>query len=271
MFYVTKIVGFFLQPSAILLILLAAAAVALWLHRNALARWLLVSTVLLYVLFGLSPLANWLLLPLEDRFARPDLSQAKVAGIIVLGGAIDPRIGKWRQVQAMNEAAERMTEGLALARRFPDAKLVFTGGSAAMLYPDAKEAAGAKRLFDDFGLTDPTRVVLEGKARNTWENAILTKALVKPQPGERWLLVTSAWHMPRSIGVFRMAGFAVEPWPVDYRTAGPQDAWRLFSSPSKGLRRLEVAVHEWVGLIGYWLNGWSSSPFPGPAAPQPSP
>lgn len=264
MFYVSKIIGYFLQPSALMLILLVAAVVAMWLKREGLARWLLIGSLAILVIGGVLPLANWLILPLEQRFQRADLSDGKVDGIIVLGGAIDPRIAEGRNVQAFNEAGERMTEGLALARRYPNATLVFAGGSAAMLYPEASEAEGAKRLFDDFDLGDPNRLVLENQSRDTWENAALAKALLKPKPGQRWLLVTSGWHMPRAIGVFRKAGFPVEPWPVDYRTAGPQDAWRLFDSPSKGLRRLEVAVHEWLGLIAYWLRGRTPSLFPGP-------
>jgi uncharacterized SAM-binding protein YcdF (DUF218 family) len=261
---VSKFVGYVLQPSVLLLVFLLAALVALWLGRSRLAGWLLAGGVAILVAGGVLPLANWLLLPLEQRFQRPDISTGKIDGIIVLGGAVDPRISKARNVQAFNEAGERMTEALVLARRHPDAKLVFTGGSAAIFYPSAKESDGAKLLFQDFGLGDPARLVLEDRSRNTWENAVFTKALVKPQPGQRWLLVTSASHMPRAIGNFRKAGFDVEPWPVDYRTAGPQDAWRLFDSPSKGLRRLEVAVHEWLGLIANWLTGRSDAILPAP-------
>ena len=108
------------------------------------------------------------------------------------------------------------------------------------------------------------RLLIERKARNTWENAVYTKALVGPKPGERWLLVTSGWHMPRAIGAFRKVGFEVEPWPVDYRTAGPEDAWRLFSAPSEGLRRLEAVVHEWIGLAVYRVLGRSDALLPGP-------
>ena len=104
-----------------------------------------------------------------------------------------------------------------------------------------------------------------GKHATHWENAAKTKALVGPKPGERWLLVTSASHMPRAMGVFRKVGFPVEPWPVDYRTVGWSDALRLMESPAEGLRRLDLAVHEWMGLIAYRLTGRSDDVFPGPS------
>ena len=93
---------------------------------------------------------------------------------------------------------------------------------------------------------------------------IKTKALVDPKPGQRWLLVTSAWHMPRAMAAFRKAGFQVEPWPVDYRTAGWSDAFHLFpfESPAQGLRQLDLAVHEWLGLLAYRLSGRSDDAFP---------
>jgi uncharacterized SAM-binding protein YcdF (DUF218 family) len=96
------------------------------------------------------------------------------------------------------------------------------------------------------------------------ENAVFSKAIVQPKPGERWLLVTSAYHMPRAIGVFRKAGFPVESYPVDWRTRGAKDALRPFGAMSDELRRTDTAVHEWVGLAVYWLIGHSSELFPGP-------
>ena len=125
------------------------------------------------------------------------------------------------------------------------------------------EADAAGMVLRDLGIGSD-RLLLERKARNTAENAMLAKQLADPKPGERWLLVTSAWHMPRAMGLFRKAGFDVEAWPVDYRTAGPGDAWILFSSPVEGLRRLDFVVKEWVGLLVNRLTGRSDDLFPAP-------
>jgi uncharacterized SAM-binding protein YcdF (DUF218 family) len=164
---------------------------------------------------------------------------------------------------ALNEAAERLTAVADLARRYPQARIIFSGGSAAVIFDEPPEAQFALRLFESFGIA-PGRVVAEEKSRNTVENALFSKAIAQPKPGERWLLVTSAYHMPRSIGVFRKAGFPVEAYPVDWRTRGARDALRPFATVGDGLRRTDTAIREWVGLVIYWLSGRSSELFPGP-------
>ena len=124
-------------------------------------------------------------------------------------------------------------------------------------------------LFEKLGVP-PDRITLESRSRNTAENAVYSKALVAPKPGERWLLVTSAMHMPRAIGAFREAGFPVEAYPVDYKTNGWQDLGSLVGSLSAGLRQTDTALHEWIGLIAYRLTGKSSALLPAPRlAPSP--
>jgi len=145
-----------------------------------------------------------------------------------------------------------------LARRYPAAKLVFSGGSG-KLFGGPAEADFVLPLFESFGIARE-RVMLEAKSRNTAENAQFTKELV-PKSGERWLLVTSAYHMPRSMGAFRRVGFAVEPYPVDWRT-GAEDNY-AFSSLSAGLARTDTAIHEWLGLLAYRLTGQTTELLPG--------
>lgn len=263
-YYAAKVFWFCVQPSGLLLILLLTGAALLFTRHQKAGRRLVVAAALLLLIGGMLPLGNWLILPLEDRFTRPDLSGAKVDGIVVLGGMELSRIATERGVHSVNEAAERLTEAAALSRRFPDAKIVFTGGALEIFSAPTIGADAANLVFEDIGLAGEERVLLERKAKNTWQNAVYSKELVDPKPGERWLLITSGWHMPRAMGVFRKAGFTVEPWPVDYRTAGAKDALRLSDKPSEGLRRLETAVHEWIGLIAYWLTGRSQSLYPGP-------
>src|SRR4029079_13157130 len=155
------------------------------------------------------------------------------------------------------------TEAAALARRFPVARVVFTGGSIEMLRTPAFEADAARRLVSELGI-DGERVLFDRQARNTAENALYAKRLADPKPGERWLLVTSGWHMPRAMGLFRKAGFELEAWPTDYRTIGPKDAWAPFASPGAGLHRLDFVVKEWIGLLFNWLSGRSDTLLPGP-------
>ena len=261
LYYLSKIFWFCVQPSGLLLILLVGGVALLRSRYRKTGERLLLLSATLLVIGGLLPLSAWLILPLEDRFPRADLSGQRIDGIIVLGGMESARVSAGRNAHAINESAERLTETVALARQFPDAKIVFTGASIGMLTASTAGADAAKSALRDLGIEE-TKLVLEKKARNTWENALYTKALVQPKPGERWLLVTSAWHMPRAMGAFRKAGFDVEAWPVDYRTAGWSDAFLPFDAPSEGLRRLDVVMREWVGLIAYWVLGRSSALFP---------
>ena len=264
LYYVAKIFWFCVQPSGLLLILLLAGAALLWTRYQKAGRRLVLAGAALLLVGGLLPLSTWLILPLEDRFARADLSGRDIDGMVVLGGVEDARVAAGRGTHALNEAAERLTEAAALARRYPKARIVFTSGATEILTAPTIGADAAAVVLRDFGVEGAGRLLLERKARNTWENAVYARALAQPKPGERWLLVTSAYHMPRAMGVFRKAEFPVEPWPVDYRTAGRWDAVRLFDAPSDGLRRLEAAVHEWIGLLAYRLLGRTDALFPGP-------
>lgn len=242
------------KPSNFLLLVLVSGISCLLLGRLRPAKLLLGGVGLVLVAVSILPLDQWLLLPLEQRFPAPSQPPARVDGIIVLGGAIKPRLSvEWGQ-PALNEHAERMLVLPGLARRYPDAKLVFTGGSAEV-WPQGggtTEASIARVLFEDMGL-DVGRMLFEDRSRNTYENAVRTMAALHPAPDETWLLVTSAFHMPRAVGVFRSAGWRVVPWPVDYISLrGPEIGPPMLP---RSLVNLDLAFHEWIGLVGYRLMG----------------
>jgi uncharacterized SAM-binding protein YcdF (DUF218 family) len=262
-FVLAKILGFFALPSNIL-ISLGLIGIVLMATRFARAgRRLAVTALTLIAIAGLSPLGNAIILPLEERFPPWDASRGAPTGIIALGGALDTVVSEPRGEVALNEAAERMTTTAELARRYPQTRIVFSGGSGRIVYDGITEASLAARLFESFGIARE-RIVLEDKSRDTDENARFTKELLQPKAGERWLLVTSAHHMPRSVGLFRAEGFPVEAFPVDYRTRGAIDMLRPFSPLSDGLRRTDTAMREWVGLLVYWLTGRTTELLPTP-------
>jgi uncharacterized SAM-binding protein YcdF (DUF218 family) len=267
-FYLAKVLWFLAQPSTLIALLIGYGCILIWTGWARWGRRFATAGAILLLVAGLSPLGNALILPLEDRFPRADLDAGpKPTGFIVLGGAEDRIVSAARGVPALNEAAEREVEAVMLLRRFPDAKIAFTGGDAAIFYKSASEASGFASLLTAMGVA-PDRLILEDKSRDTFENAAFLKAELGQQgllgPGARWLLITSAYHMPRAMGVFRKAEFAVEPWPVDYRTRGTADLTRPFDKVSEGLRRVDIASREWVGLLAYWITGRSEALFPGP-------
>jgi uncharacterized SAM-binding protein YcdF (DUF218 family) len=180
----------------------------------------------------------------------------------VLGGAVEQDLTEARGIPSLNGAAERMTEPVALMRRYPEARLVFTGGQGALLHGGLTEADVARQLWTGMGVP-PERVFFETASRNTHENAVLARALAKPRPGETWLLITSASHMPRSMGVFRQAGWTVVPWPVNYRTGSGINVWLNASLPAR-LGEFEWSTREWIGMVAYWLMGRTDAVFPAP-------
>jgi uncharacterized SAM-binding protein YcdF (DUF218 family) len=262
-FYLAKILGFFALPSNVLIVLgLVGVAIAV-LRGGRAGGKLIVASLILLAIFGLSPFANALMVPLEQRFPPWDASRGAPAGIIVLGGAFDTVVAATRDDIPLTDAAERMTASAALARKYPQARLIFTGGTGTLLYDGPTEGELARRFYASLGIA-ADRIAIEEESRDTAENARFTWTLAAPKPGERWLLVTSAFHMPRSIGAFRRVGFVVEAYPVDYRTRGIEDLARPFPSLGEGLRRGDVAMREWIGLLMYRITGRTNELFPGP-------
>ena len=264
MFYVlSKNLGFFVTPSN-LMVELGLVGILLLTTRFARAgRRLLVASVVLIALIGVLPIGNALTLPLEERFPRWNPAQGAPAGIVVLGGVIDVEMSAGRGEVALSDAAERVIAAADLARQFPAAQLVFTGGNGNLIADGPIEADFAIRLFESLNVPRD-RIIVERRARNTVENATFTKQLVAPKPGERWLLVSSAMHIPRAIGVFREIGFLVEAYPVDYKTAGWGNLFTLPRSLMDGIGATDDAVHEWLGLFVYWITGRIPVLFPAP-------
>ncbi|MEX6507479.1 YdcF family protein [Jiella sp. M17.18] len=214
------------------------------------------------IVCSLTPLGLAMTAALENRFPQPVLPD-KVAGIVVLGGSFDTRVSRTRHAPEVNEAADRVTAAMALARQYPEAKVLFSGGDASVFARDIPETQVARAFFLSLGL-DPQRLILDGRSRDTYENARYSKQLADPKPGETWLLVTSAYHMPRAVGCFRKVGFAVVPVPVDYRTPAGADLWRPSNDTTRNLEKVHFALREYLGLLAYWIAGRTSALFPGP-------
>ncbi|GJD49842.1 hypothetical protein OPKNFCMD_2577 [Methylobacterium crusticola] len=264
MFFVaSKVLWFLATPSNLLLVVgLAGCGVAVLTRRRALGLGLGLASLLALGAAGLSPVPAWLGAPLEERFPAFADDGGPVAGIVVLGGAVEPEASLAHGQLVLNDAGERMIALGDLARRYPEARIVFSGGSG-RLRGGASEAEIVRRHAAGLGV-EPGRLLYEERSRNTRENATYSAALAAPAAGERWLLVTSAWHMPRAVGCFRRAGFPVTPYPVDYRTAGGDVPPAM---AGRGLFQTDVAVREWAGLLAYHLAGYTDALFPAPNDP----
>lgn len=261
-FVLSKLFWLLVQPLNTIT-LLVIAGLALRAAGRVRASLALLDIGVIYLLLAtLFPLGQLLLLPLEERFERPARIEEPIDGIIVLGGAVMTNLSFSRGEIALGDPGERVTAFLALARRYPKARLVYSGGNATFPgTPRGTEAGVMRRFLRDQGLS-LSRIVFEDRSRTTWENAVFSRAIVKPAAHERWLLVTSASHMPRAVGAFRQCGFPVIPYPVDYRTPGFVSFTDL--NLLGRLSELDVALKEWAGLVAYYLLGRSTSLLPGP-------
>jgi uncharacterized SAM-binding protein YcdF (DUF218 family) len=261
-FILSKTLGLITVPSN-LIVMVGLAGVALLFTRWArTGTRLLVASVILTVLIGVLPIGTALIVPLEERFPPWDPARGTPTGVIVLGGVIGPERSIARAQISLDDAAERVTVPVELAHKYPKLRLVFAGGNASF-FGGPSEADFAVLFFEALGVSRD-RIAVETQSRNTAENAAFSKRLIAPKPGEHWLLVTSALQMPRAMGAFCQAGFQVEAFPVDYQTDGYEDIWNLSGSLMGGVHRLDVAVHEWLGLLAYWITGRIPVLFPGP-------
>jgi uncharacterized SAM-binding protein YcdF (DUF218 family) len=253
--------SFFLVPSNLLALSAVLGFVLLALRLRVGAIVAAVSLAAIAVA-ALGPLGNMLLTPLEQRFPDGQYPTENIDGIIVLGGSYDTESHSYLSTIVLQEDTEPLAVMVDLARRYPKAEIIFSGGSE-----DPKdtvsEAKTVKGYFTSFGIA-PDRILIEGRSQTTAENARFTANLLHPAPRSRWLLVTSGYHMPRAVGAFRQAGLDVVAFPAGLRTHGWRDMWRPESTATDNLRRVDIGVHEWVGLLDYKLKGYSSEWFPAP-------
>lgn len=261
-FILSKTVAFLLLPSNFLIVFGLAGVLLMATRWKRAGLRTAATSIVLLAAAGFLPVGNLLLRPLESRFPPWDASRGAPDGVIVLGGAISPKLSRDYGEFIVSGDGGRIIAMGKLARAYPDARIVYSGGDGSLLGNQPAEADFAYPLLDSFGVRRE-RAILETRSRNTAENAAFTKDLVKPKSSERWLLVTSARHIPRAVGCFRAVGFPVEAYPVGWHT---ERQWNLTvpRTFSEGLGQFDSAAYEWLGLLAYWLTGRTSEFLPSP-------
>jgi uncharacterized SAM-binding protein YcdF (DUF218 family) len=249
-----------LQPGNLLMLCLFAGILLFVVSHGRRGKVLVAVSAVGFLLLAVAPIGPAMLLALEQRFPRPAALPEKIHGIIVLGGAVDPAISRTYGETAFNGSVARVLAGIALARRHPEAKLVLAGGEGAFIPVGYAESRATRSFVVEEGIA-PTRVVLEERSRSTHENAVYAREMIRPAPGAVWVLVTSAYHMPRAFAAFEAVGWPVIPYPVDYKV-DPVTGLRPNFSLLDGLDSSTLAGKEWVGLVAYRLMGWTRDLFP---------
>lgn len=263
MFLVGKLVWAVAQPGNLLLLCLLAGFLCILLSRGRRGRVLVGLAALGFALLAVAPIGPAMLLALEERFPRPAQLPERIDGILLLGGAVDPALSLSYGETVFNSSAARVLGGVALARRHPEAKLVLVSGEGGFSPVGYSEARATLAFVVEEGIAS-ARILLEEKSRSTHENAVYTKEMIRPAPGETWVLVTSAYHMPRAVASFDGAGWSVIPYPVDFKV-DPKTGLSADFSLLDGLGASTLAGKEWAGLVGYRLMGWTRQLFPEPA------
>ncbi|GGC23533.1 hypothetical protein GCM10011363_45020 [Marivita lacus] len=246
-----------LTPESWLVVLLLLALLASRADNRIWGRRFLLAALVFTLVIGTLPLGALLLRPLETQF-QPNPAVSDPAGILILGGGEDGSAMLATGLAGVNEAGDRFLAGIALARTYPEAGVVFTGGSGKLLGHGVPGADLAEQILAEAGVNSD-RILLENRSRNTAENAANTRVLVSDDITGPWLLVTSAFHMPRAVGTFCAAGWRnIIPYPVDYRGIGSLEiGWDLGGR----LSVLNIAVKEWIGLMAYRVTGRSTQLF----------
>ncbi|HET7910614.1 MAG TPA: YdcF family protein [Pseudolabrys sp.] len=261
-FILSKTVAFFLLPSNFLLLLALAGVLLLATRWRRVGLRVAAAGIVVLAIVGLLPVGTVLIHALESRFPPWDRARGAPDGIVVLGGGISPQLSSAFGRPVFTGGGSRVLAMAKLARDYPNVRVVYSGGDPSLFGSGVPETDFVYPVLDDLGIARE-RVQMETRSRNTAENAAFTKMLVNPKPGERWLLVTSAVHMPRAVGCFRQAGFRVEAYPVGWETAPNLDlTWER--RVADGLERLDIASYEWIGLLAYRLTGRTAELFPSP-------
>jgi uncharacterized SAM-binding protein YcdF (DUF218 family) len=253
MFYLSKFSFLVAQPLTwVVMLLVLALVISMTSSRMSTVRQLLALAVTLLLLIGWTPLSNEALRSLEDRYKPPIGDLSKFTGMIVLGGVFGNDDGRGRGQIALSGSAERVIVPVTLMSQYPEMRLLFTGGEAALLPTGAPEAASARNFFDRIGV-DAVRITYEDASRNTFENSEMSARLPGVDIKAPWLLVTSASHIPRAMATFAHTGWNVTAYPVDYNSA--VDVSLLSYSLAAGANAWQVALREWIGLLVYRAMG----------------
>ncbi len=262
-FLTAKLMGFLLNPSSLFIAGLGLSFLLVLSNRflNA-GRNLLALVLGCYVAFAMFPFGQWATNLLEDRFPLIQEHTKPVAGILVLGGSVSTIMTRERGQVSVGGNIERLTEFVRLSKLHPEAQLAYIGGQGRVFDRKPTEAEVSKRFLDEIGM-DTTTVWFEDKSRNTEEGAYASFAHLSPG-NKPWILITSASHMPRAVGLFRKAGWTIVAHPVDFKTLpGGQMTWTPKWPGSLGY--INGAIYEWAGLVFAWMRGKIDEVFPGPS------
>ena len=253
-FYIAKVFNYLLDPLYILsFFLLILIFLILFTNFKKPTIFSAKFLLILFLFFGYTPLSNFLLNKIEDFIKPSKYPVQQLKGIVVLGGSFNSGLqSKERNEVSLNCSAERLTKVLEIYNKNPKILILFTGFSNEFKPQGWNESDMAKKFFLEQGVR-LENLIFENKSRNTFENIIYSKDIIKTHKGT-WGLITTASHMPRSYFGFKRQGLVLEPISADYRTGTSSIFWINFDI-KKGLENWNIILREVVGISYYKITG----------------
>jgi uncharacterized SAM-binding protein YcdF (DUF218 family) len=263
MFIFSKLVWILGQPLSLAFIFCALGLLAsIFRWRITSVATMAVSTAILFIALFTS-MGAYLVQGLEDRFPHPQGDPSDLKCMIVLGGGFDTDVDTYRGGYNVGDAGDRFIEAMRLALKYPHSRILVSGGAGSISGDLLGDAVISQRMFSAFGI-GKDRIIGDKESRTTFENTVNTKELLDSNDMSNCFLITSGFHMPRAVGIFRRFGIEVVPWVVDYRATGREHLRLDFTQPLVNAQHLSTAVREWVGMVGYYAVGRTSALYPAP-------
>lgn len=258
-FYLSKVLWFMFSPFNLILISIVIGYFFNAINLKFLSKFFYIFSLSVFFISSAMPTGSYLNYMLEKNFHSPKNLPDTIDGILILAGATNPYLTKEHNQVNLNGAVERLTESISLIKDYPNAKIIFSGGSGSLKHPDLNHASVAKNFFKNMGI-DSGKIYFENKSRNTYENILFAKKIANPKKSEKWLLVTSASHLNRSLGVAKKLEWTFIPYAVDFNKP-KKFTWKFSFNLLSNLSEFQQASHEWIGLFAYYLMGRSEKTF----------
>jgi len=225
-----------------------------YLKKIKTAKYLSLIFLILFLFFCVFPAGKFLIYSLEKNYHNPFIYPKHVDGILILAGATNIFLTKDFEQINLNSSAERLTEAIQLIRKYKNAKVIFSGGTGSIKKIKLNHADVARKFFHQIAKDLDNRIIFEKKSKNTYESIVFSKNIANPLPDEIWLVITSAFHMNRTIFISENNNWRLMPYAVDFRHSSKLNINLEFNF-WENLKKLEIGLHEWVGLIAYYLMG----------------
>ena len=254
-FFLSKTLWLLLNPFNLFLLLIFLSLLGKFFNYYRLSKIIFSFILVLFLISVVLPSGSFLIYLLEKNFHSQVNLPEKIDGILILAGATDPFLSKEHKTISLNGSAERLIESVQLINKYPMAKVIFAGGSGSLEYPELSHSEVAKKFFSLFDI-DINKIYFENKSRNTYENILFAKERFNPNINEKWIIVTSAFHLTRAMNIGKKLNWQFIPYATDFK-APKKFLWKFNKNLFINLQEFDLASHEWLGLIYYYYMGRS--------------